>query len=60
MSSHLSSIYYHQALDKFQGDKNALIEEIQRESILSLEDEDEELAEEANASACQGSDKQTQ
>ncbi|KIR39869.1 hypothetical protein I307_05490 [Cryptococcus deuterogattii 99/473] len=47
-------------LDKFQGDKNALIEEIQRESILSLEDEDEEFAEEADASASQGSDKQTQ
>lgn len=58
--SHFSSIYYHQALDKFQGNKNALVEEIQRESILSLEDEDEEFAEEANASSCQGSDKQTQ
>lgn len=58
--SHLSSIYYHQALDKCQGDKNALVEEIHRQSMLSFEDENEEFDEEAIASACQGSDKQTQ
>lgn len=58
--SHLSSIYYHQALDKCQGDKNVLVEEIHRQSMLSFEDENEEFDEEAIASACQGSDKQTQ
>lgn len=58
--SHFSSIYYHQALDKCQGDKNALVEEIHRQSMLSFEDENEEFDEEAIASACQGSDKQTQ
>lgn len=55
--SHLSSIYYHQALDKYQGDKKALMEEIHRESLV---DEDEEFDDEINASACQGSDKHSQ
>lgn len=52
--SHLSSIYYHQALDKYQGDKKALMEEIHRESLV---DENDEFDDEINASACQGSDK---
>lgn len=56
--SHLSSIYYHQALDRYQDDKKALIEEIHRESLQG--EDEEEFDDEAIASACQGSDKQSQ